>query len=126
MPLTKTELRRLDKVRRQLTEKAAELIVALDAEAIVQAPLNQRAAALGVVVDRLLKLHSLSQSLEAAAQLEGETSEKVIRIEYQYPDGSLHAAPPWADADPGHGGALQSGGLWSAFRQDDPGPDSAA
>ena len=50
-----------------------------------------RAMALTRLLDRVIKLEALTRS---------EDPEQVIRIEYQYPDGSLHHAPIWADPDP--------------------------
>jgi hypothetical protein len=53
-----------------------------------------------------------------------EPSEKVIRVEYMTPDGKPFSATPWADRNPVTPGALQSGGVREALRQDGDGEDS--
>lgn len=108
--MTKTEQRRMAKIRRKLAETALELIDGLDAEAIANAPLNQRAQALGTVIDRLLKFEDELAALEP--------SEKVIRVEYQYPDGTLHDSPPWARGDSERSRPLSGGGMRSSLWQD--------
>lgn len=96
------------KARQRMAEKSLDLVQAIDDERITAAPLNQLSAALGVLVDRYLKLDGFDQ----AAAAEG-----VIRFEYRYPDGSFADAPPWAADDSQASGALQSGGLRSPLRQ---------
>ena len=46
---------------------------------------NLRVIALTRLLDRVIKLEALVQS----------TSDQVVRIEYQYPDGTIHNVPPW-------------------------------
>jgi hypothetical protein len=53
-----------------------------------------------------------------------ESSEKVIRVEYNTPDGKPFSAPPWAERNPITPGALQSGGVRETLRQDGDGQDS--
>ncbi len=52
------------------------------------APLNQRASALGLLFDRLLKLEDRESALR-----EGEPS--VIEVIFRDPDGSQHDTPFW-------------------------------
>lgn len=99
-------------VRDSLAKTALRLMDALDEESIAAAPLNQRAAALGIVLDRLLKVE---QQLPAP---QGEPQEYVYRVEYKYPDGSIHSTPHWARNNPERGDTLSGSGLRKALRQD--------
>jgi transposase-like protein len=105
----------VDRLACQIAEKAMELITMMDHEQIQQASLHQVAGALGVLIDRYLKLRAL-----ASVQ---QQTEKVIRIEYLYPDNQVANTPPWAELDSQLARTLQSGGLWQAFRQDGSRPD---
>jgi transposase-like protein len=71
-----------------LTEDALLLADSI-AEVIENAPLNQRASALSQVIDKILKL----------AELQPENDTQIIRVEYVYPNGTVHAAPYGAEAD---------------------------
>lgn len=73
----------------ELTGNALDLASSLG-EVIDDAPLNQRAAALAQIIDRIMKL---------AALLPPPKTEQVFRIEYVDPDGSIHNAPFWARKD---------------------------
>ncbi len=120
-------------VQAQLAVTAVRLMNALDEDAIAAAPLNQRAAALGVVLNHLLKLDQhqqqrLKQQAEAAASQAAQSAtnnERVYRVEYLYPDGSIHDTPPWAERDSDDAGSLSRGRLWSSVRQDGSGQDFA-
>ncbi len=79
----------LAQLQQALIRDAVALALSLD-EAIDDAPLGQRAAALNQLIDKILKL---ADRLPAG-------SEQVIRIEYGDPDGTTHQAPPWARDDP--------------------------
>lgn len=46
-----------------------------------------RIIALSRLLDRVIKLEALTRK---------ETDDRVIRIEYKYPDGTIHDRPPWA------------------------------
>jgi hypothetical protein len=111
--MSSTEERRMNRVRRRLTESAIRLMESLDDETITNAPLNQRAAALGIVLDRLMKLYQVAEKSRPQ-------EEEVIRLEYQYPDGSIHHAPPWANDnyESDTANALHGSSLWEAFRKD--------
>jgi hypothetical protein len=110
--MSNSESRRMSRVRRKLALSALKLMESLDEEAIAAAPLNQRATALGIVLDKLMKLH---QAEEKSRSSEAE----VIRIEYQDPDGSIHSTPYWArdDYENGEEDALHRRSLWEAFRE---------
>lgn len=73
----------------QLTDHALTLAAKL-LENVEGAPLNQKASALGVVIDRLLKIHEAN----AAESAENDTVERVD-IYYHDPDGSTHRTPIW-------------------------------
>jgi hypothetical protein len=90
-----------------LAEASVRLVKALDEDRIAKAPLNQIASALGVVVDRYLKLT-------------GDTppAEQVIRFEYITPNGDTAQSPPWTDEHSQVNGALPRRGVWTAVRQD--------
>jgi hypothetical protein len=100
-------------LRQRLLQNALTLADGLD-EAVPEAPLRERAAALGVLIDRLIKLGWTPEQ-------EDDDHERVVRIEYTYPDGTTHQTPPWANPDYGGQGAFPSGSLRKAFRQDDSG-----
>ena len=78
----------LAQLQQALIRDAVALALSLD-EAIDDAPLGQRAAALNQLIDKILKL---ADRLPAGG-------EQVIRIEYGDPDGTTHQAPPWARDD---------------------------
>lgn len=79
---------------KSLTDTLHELEVALAHTALAlthalnyeDAPLNQQASALGVLVDRLLKLRGLHTPDDNAP---------VIPVMFQDADGSLHDSPFW-------------------------------
>jgi hypothetical protein len=78
----------LAQLRQALIHNAVTLALSLD-DAIADAPLGQRAAALNQLIDKILKL---ADRLPA-------NGEQVIRIEYGDSDGTTHEAPPWARDD---------------------------
>ncbi len=113
---------KIEDLHAQLAENALHLAQALD-DSIDGAPLNQVSSALGVVVDRFLKV---DDHIAQVKQAENETNEQVIRIEYQYPDSTIHHAPPWANPDYQPSGEVQGGGLREALRQDGDGEADSA
>lgn len=112
------ELKTLHALRRRLAESALRLAESLD-EMIEGAPLNQRASALGLIFDRYFKL---DQHLSAREKQQQQS--QVIRIEYLYPDGTIHPSPPWAEDDHQHEGTVSGGGVWSPFWEDRSGENS--
>lgn len=103
-----SDVEKLHRLRRRLIEAADQLAASLEA-VIEDAPLHQRAGALGIVIDRYLRLGEV---------LPQEEQEQVIRIEYKYPDGSIHRVPPWAGQDFAGARPLQGRGLWQALWED--------
>ena len=101
---------KLTHLRQQLVENALMLAEAME-DKIENAPLNQLASAMGTVLDRYLKLD------EHLTELEEENEEKVIRIEYKYPDGSIHNTPPWANDDYEDESTFPGGGVWQKIRE---------
>lgn len=111
-------LEKIEALHEQLADDALGLAAAL-ARLTDDAPLNQVSSALGVVIDRFLKVEDyLKQTVE-------QHEEKVIRFEYKYPDGSIHGTPPWATDDPERDDAVQGGGVRAALRQNGDGQDPA-
>ena len=99
-----------------LADNSLHLVKAID-DAIDGASLSQLSSALGVNVDRYLKLHDhLAES--GKAEQRGK-----YQIEYIY-GGKAHSTPPWAAEDSEYEEAFQSGGLWQEVRQDRTGQDS--
>ena len=78
-------------LRQHLVENVLRLADSLEAK-IDDAPLNQHAAALAQLIDRLIKL------AEKLPQAAGD--EPVIRVEYVNADGTAHDSPPWSGDDP--------------------------
>ncbi len=105
----------MTQVQRKLAEKSLQIVDALDEEHIAKAPLNQLATALGILIDRYLKLTDDVP----------QDTEQVIRFEFQTPEGVISATPPWANHDTRTSSTLQSGGVRAALRQDDAGKTAA-
>lgn len=99
----------LRQLQHQLLTLALTLVDGLE-DAVPEAPLNQRISALKALMDGVLKLE--------ARIPQTEPQEKVYRIEYQYPDGTIHDTPPWAGSDSAGDGAIHGGGLWASLRKD--------
>lgn len=109
------EAHELAVLRQRLLDSAHLLAAGLE-EAVAESSLRERASALGTLIDRLIRLQQLLQ--QAQEKPDGSPEEQVVRVEYQYPDGTAHDAPPWANADYGFQGTLPSGRLRKAFRKD--------
>lgn len=105
----------MTQVQRKLAEKSLQIVDALDEEHIAKAPLNQLATALGILIDRYLKLTDDVP----------QDTEQVIRFEFQTPEGVISATPPWANHDTRTSSALQSGGVRTTLWQDDAGKTAA-
>lgn len=106
-------LRRLEQ---QLIHNTLKLVESLDS-VMAESPLNQRTAAIGSLLDRYLKLH------EHLGSVSSHQGEQVNRIEYIYPDGSIHDTPPWAGENYRKPGPFPRGGLRAALREDGDGAD---
>jgi len=77
----------LEDLRQQLMKDAFGLAASLSTD-ILDAPFNQRSAALTQIIDRVMKLTVMMPP-------PNNEHEQVIRIEYIDPDGSLHNTPVW-------------------------------
>jgi len=104
----------------RLIASAMHVLDALKGQKVEDAPLNQLTSALGALLDRYLKLEAHRRDLEARTANEGE---RVYRIEYRYPDGSIHQTPPWAETHPRFSRPFQSRGLRQTLREDGDGED---
>jgi transposase-like protein len=102
----------LERAHERLAEDALRLSKAIN-DQIEGAPLNQLATALGAVVDRFLKLDE-----QIAKMVADNQGEQVIRVEYKYPDGTLHDRPYWARNNPEYTSPFQSGRVREALRED--------
>jgi len=109
-------LERIETLHEQLAVNAVQIARALEPK-IADAPLNQLSSALGAVIDRYLKID------DYLAETLGRSGEHVVRIEYQYPDGTIHDAPPWAEDDSTGEVPASGGGVWPPLREDDAGHD---
>jgi hypothetical protein len=67
--------------------------------------INSRAVALTRLLDRLLKLD------DAIAE-RTPPGERVIRIEYKFPDGTIHDRPPWSSDPDWQNRKNRPGGFW--------------
>ena len=96
-------------LRQSLLDTIFSLTAAIR-DAAPSASLGQLAAALGVVMDRLLRLEALASSVN-----ETHPGEQLIRIEYTHPDGTIHFRPPWAADDPAFEVPVVPGQVHSPF-----------
>lgn len=115
------EDKQLRTLQRLLLDDAVQIASGLNA-AVEAAPLNQRAQALGLMIDKIIKLE---EWLRHSASQEANTEGQVIRFEFQYPDGSIHDAPPWANANPGDAGTLPGRRVWTPLWEDGDGQAAA-
>jgi hypothetical protein len=83
-PMPDDRLEALEDIQQQMLREARNLAYSLR-EAVADAPLSQRVAALAQLLDRIIKLNT---------QLPGPTKETVFRIEYIDPEGHAHSTPP--------------------------------
>ncbi|MBL8146646.1 MAG: transposase [Anaerolineae bacterium] len=104
------------RLRQSLLDTAFALTHAIR-DTTESAPLNQLSAALGLIIDRLLKLEALALSQSVSVNPE------VFHIAYTYPDGTQHSTPPWAEGDPAFAEPVLRGRLRSPFWKDRSGED---
>jgi len=99
-----------------ITKKLKHLVNAIDTERITAATLNQLSSAIGVLIDRFLRIHNAKDITP--------THTDTIRIAYiNERTGEVTDAPPWATTYSDEGDALYSRFLWEALRQDSPSED---
>lgn len=99
----------LKQLQQMLLHLALVLVEGLG-EAVPDAPLNQRVAMLKALIDGVLKLE--------ARMPKAETEERVYRLEYRYPDGTIHNSPPWAEDDPTEDEAVHGSRVRSSLWED--------
>ncbi|MFN8374670.1 MAG: transposase [Anaerolineae bacterium] len=85
------QLRRL---RQRLLNESLDLASHIE-QVIEEAPLNQRAAALNQMVDKVLKI---TEAIEEPDH-EQETTQPTLRIEFMDEEGGVHDSPYWAERD---------------------------
>ncbi len=90
-PIAPDDLDALRDLQHQMLREAYNLVHSIE-DAIEDAPLSQRVAALAQLIDRIMKLSS---------QLPNPSRQSVIRIEYVDPEGYVHSTPPLSDEDDG-------------------------
>jgi hypothetical protein len=97
-------------VQNRMADKMVEIIKAIDKDVIEKAPLNQLVSALGILIDRIIKV--------ADAQ-EIETPDTPVRFEYyDATTGQTSTTPPWADENFEQGGSFYSRFLRQTIRED--------
>ena len=94
----------------QMLERVQRIIQQIDADTVVNAPLNQLNDALATLLAHVNKFEETQQEIE-------QPHETIKRVEFYY-DGQIQDAPPWAGASAGQSSALQSGGLRPPLGQD--------
>ncbi|MEL6526987.1 MAG: helix-turn-helix domain-containing protein [Chloroflexota bacterium] len=100
----------------EITKKLKHLVDAIDKNRINTATLNQLSSAIGVFIDRFLRIHNAKDITPP------DTGS--IRIAYiNEHTGEITDAPPWTTANPDASDPLHSGFLWQALRQDRPSED---
>ena len=100
---------RLIIAQNRMADKIGELINAITAEKIESAPLNQLSSAVGVLVDRFLRIHD-------AKEIEQADTENRYTIEYyDATTGKVGTTPPWAEDDSIDESALHSSYLWQTL-----------
>jgi hypothetical protein len=102
-------LHKLLYVQNRMADKMVLIIEAMDKEVINNAPLNQLASALGILVDRIIKVHDAKEI---------ETPDTPVRFEYyDASTGKTGETPPWAEEDFEQGGSFYSRFLRETIRE---------
>jgi hypothetical protein len=97
-------------VQNRMADKMVEIIKAMDAKVIEDAPLNHLASALGILIDRIIKVHDAKEI---------ETTDSPVRFEYyDATTGKTGTTPPWADENFEQGGSFYSRFLRETLRED--------
>lgn len=95
----------------RMADKIGNLTDAITEEKIKNAPLNQLSSAIGVLVDRFLRIHD-------AKEIEETNQENRYIIEYyDATTGETTRTPPWAEDDAMDESALHSSFLWQKIRE---------
>jgi hypothetical protein len=94
----------------RLTDKLLDILNAIDKDVIEKAPLNQLVSSLGIITDRIIKVHDAKEI---------ETTDSPVRIEYyDASTGQTSTTPPWAKDDFEQGGSFYSRFLRETLRED--------
>lgn len=94
----------------KMADKIINLIESMSEEKIASAPLNQLSSALGVLVDRFLRI----QDVKA---IEKDT-DNTFRVEYyDATTGKVSDTPSWADDDSENSETLHNSFLWETLRE---------
>ena len=111
-------LHQMEDLHAELIGTATEINQAISKQ-IEKAPLNQLSSALGVLVDRYMKVDEYLGEIEQLSEPETEEdTEKTVRIVYKSPNGSISRTPPWSDRHSELGSEVQGGGLREEVRED--------
>lgn len=95
----------------RMADKIGDLTNAITTQKIESAPLNQLSSAIGVLVDRFLRIHD-------AKEIEESDNDNRYIIEYYDADtGEITETPPWAGDDSEDESALHSSFLWQKIRE---------
>lgn len=93
-----------------IANKITLLLESMTEEKVASAPLNQLSSALGVLVDRFLRIQD-------AKDIEKDT-DNTFRVEYQdATTGEVSYAPPWAEDDSTEGETLHNSFMWQTLRE---------
>lgn len=96
--------------QKDIADKISELLSAMTEDKIASAPLNQLSSALGVLVDRFLRIQD-------AKDIEKDTN-NTFRVEYyDASTGEISDTPPWTDDDSEDGETLHNSFVWKTVRQ---------
>lgn len=97
--------------QKQMAGKITNLTDAITEEKIKNAPLNQLSSAIGVLVDRFLRIHD-------AKEIEQSDNDNRYIIEYyDATTGETTRTPSWAEEDSEDDSALHSSFLWQKIRE---------
>lgn len=97
-------------VQNRMADKAVAVLEAMDKTRIANAPLNQLASTLGILLDRILKVNDGKEI---------ETPDTPVRFEYfDSTTGQTSETPPWTEDDFEQGGSFYSRFLRQTLRED--------
>ena len=93
-----------------IANKITLLLESMTEEKVASAPLNQLSSALGVLIDRFLRIQD-------AKDIEKDT-DNTFRVEYHdATTGNVSHAPPWAEDDSTEGETLHNSFMWQTLRE---------
>jgi hypothetical protein len=93
----------------RLADKLVEILSAIDKQNIKNASLHQLVSSIGIITDRIIKVHDAKEI---------ESTDSPVRIEYyDATTGKTSETPPWADDNFEHGGSFYSRFLRQTLRE---------